>query len=289
MYNYGHNKLEEIINRRASASRVLIWSAFEKSEKNDCVFRFFKNRGIEVYGCINGGYRGIKEYNGYKVYSRDIIKNGKFFIYVTLDNTYNDILYFLEENGCREYTDFWYPKRRVYITGYQPYSDLYGNVYRGYGYNVPITLSKGGKCVFGKNIRIDKTAEIRVEENSMLNVAEGCTVDENVHISLLKNSKCILGRNSSISEMSEINVCGGSLLNIAETAHISQNVRIDLVDSSTANIDKGCVLCNNYCIKSTRSSKIDIGERPPSRSNVVSDIINLNNRNIYWGAMKYKK
>lgn len=184
MHNYG---LEEMLKYAMSetAYKILIWGAYEKS---DYVLNFFKDNHVEIYGYIDSAYKDKCEYRGYKVYDSNIIKSQKFYVYVALENTYNDILFFLNECGYKEYLDFWYPCRMVRLCGYQPYSDYYGNEYEGYGYDVKISLKRCGKCFLEKGIEMSNTVTIEVFDDSELNVLSECSIGEGCSVRVCNNS-----------------------------------------------------------------------------------------------------
>ncbi len=153
----------------------------------------FKKYGIEVEGYIDKNYKRLKMVNEIKVYDREVIKEGGFFIFVDLKETYKDIIDFLEENGYVEFITYWYPKRRIILNGNIDYYDLYGNEYKGRGYMLNLVLRNGGKVQIGENCNIPLGTKILADDNSEILIGKNAIFHEETVISCSMKSEISLG------------------------------------------------------------------------------------------------
>lgn len=247
MFEYRIERMLNFVNRGGGLPKILIWSACEKS---DYALKTLKKAGIDIYGYIDRDYEKIKQYNGYKVYSRDIIKSDKFFVYVALESTYSDILYFLHENNYKEYEDFWYPCRKIRITGSYPYSDLYGNEYFGYGYNnISIFLYDSGQCWLGRNISFGENIAIDAGRNSSVNIRDNCKMANNIKFSSSVNSKISIGNSNSFEYSIGFTAIQNSQIIVGNGTSVIYSTLFIAVQNSQIVIGNDCMISCNVTIR----------------------------------------
>lgn len=228
MYNEGIDfVVEPLLDAiEKSGKRVLIWGA---CERNKPVLELLNRHDIAVAGYIDkkaedvqitGEQNGAFTYNDLPVYGKEIIETERFFVYVGLRATYEDVIACLAENGYKEFIDYWYANRTVILDGSNSYKDLYGNEYCGENYKLRLTLQNGGKLFLGRRCKFDtiyitaaNQAQIRIGDDvrlrgtivlvgdyfSEIKICDHVTSCTNLYISSVQESKIEIGEDSMFS------------------------------------------------------------------------------------------
>lgn len=117
--------------------------------------------------------------------------------------------------------------------------------------SVPKIIVKNGEIIFGDNVYIKSSVEIRSIRNGQLQISNNCIIDNGVRI-IAANTLTKLNNNVKIGFYSVIN--GGGGVEIGENTSLYGFVYIQ----SSKHIDKGSGLINNSNEKFSHS-KISIG------------------------------
>lgn len=214
-------------------NKVLIWGA---CERNNDILIFFKEHSVNVVGYIDQNAHVQHTYNDLNVFSKEIIKNDAYFVFVGLINSYTDIITFFEDNNYKEYDDYWYPYRIVALDGSKNYKkDLYGNEYIGENYKMNIKLRNGGQLHIGKNCKFD-TVYVTAYDMSKINIGKGVSANSNLYVNSLMNSTINMGDNCRWD-----------------------NADINCFFSSTVNIGEMASACIDFCVVATQNSQVIIG------------------------------
>lgn len=252
-------------------NRVLIWGA---CERNNEILEFFKKHGVNAAGYIDRNADKQHTYNGLRVFAKDIIKGGDYFVYVGLLDTYDEITAYFEENNYREFDDYWYPCRKVVLDGGKSYKDLYGNEYVGENYQIDIKLNNGGKLHIGDNCELDNAvinvcymSEVNIGDNceldnaiisagdmSEVNIGRGVVAKTNLEVNAYNNSKIIMGDNCKWWGRDSLFGCGvSSVIHIGEGTSGNSNLVAAASQNSKIIIGRDCMLSYNIVIRAGNS------------------------------------
>ena len=106
--------------------KVLIWGCIENTA---AIIEMLEKENIEIAGYIDRKCNVLHTYQGRPVYDKIIIKEKAYYVYIAMEYMERAVIDFLNENGYKEYDDWWYPKKKVILDGTRNYSDAYGNEY----------------------------------------------------------------------------------------------------------------------------------------------------------------
>ncbi len=238
--------------------KVLIYGG----DKSPYLIEMFKKFGIEVTGYIDRDYEKLEVVNHIKVYDKGVIKEGGFFIFVDLKETYKEVIDFLEKSGYVEFITYWYPRRRVVLEGNIDYCDLYGNEYRGAGYKFNLELRNGGKVYIGRNCNIPSGSSISADGDSEIRICENFEVSEKLSIKCSDKSKIFLGSNFFSGTPLYIECCKQSKIEIGSNFGSSISMMegsIRCLYFSTIKIGRDMSVGQGYDICAEQYSVIEIG------------------------------
>lgn len=269
--------LEEIalaIGGGVSPGRVLVWGAHKK---NDDIVHYLRGKGIEVCGYIDRFFKEIKELNNLPVYGKEILNEVRYCVFVALEDTYPEVIEFLDKIGYREFSDYWYPSRKVVLDGSIKYSDIYGNEYNGENYNFSIELFGGGKVTIGKgcegsglkikagrvsNLYIgDRVifkydAEIDLRDYSDIYIGNDCTFNSRIFVKSWLCSKIKIENHFEMSNGKQefnkgiISASIDSNIVIKDQVSIGGRVFVRAVQRSIIEIGEDCMLSGEITVMS---------------------------------------
>ena len=302
-----HNEEILIENIKKKGNKVLIWGA---CERNNDILDFFKHNDVNVVGYIDQNSDKQNTYNDFPVFSKDIIKDNNYFVYVGLLKTYNEVISYLENNNYTEFTDYWYPCREIKLDGSCSYSDLYGNEYVGENYNIKIRLSNcskvyiGEKCTFD-NLSIDvyNTSELKIEKRTVLtgntyiylqyfskiDVNENVTSGANLYIVAVQNSKIVIGKDCMLSR--DIVIRAGNSHNIFNLEN-KENITkkgYNVVIGDHVWIGQRAILFNGCDIDSGSIVGINtfVNKKFPSNCSIAGNPARIIKENVAWRRESY--
>lgn len=268
--------LEEIALAIGGVSplRVLVWGAHKK---NDDIVHYLRDKGIEVCGYIDRLYKEIKELNHLPVYEKDILNDVKYSVFVALEDTYPEVIEFLDKIGYREFSDYWYPTRKIMLDGSKNYRDLYGNEYNGGNYKLSIELFSGGKVTVGEGCEVSKLkikacqdsnlyigdhvifrydAEIDLRDHSDLYIGNDCTFNSRTFVKSWLCSKIKIENNFVMTNGKQefdkgiISASLDSNIVIKDHVSIGRRIFIRAVQRSLIEIEEDCMLSGEITIMS---------------------------------------
>jgi len=302
-----HNEEILIENIKKKGNKVLIWGA---CERNNDILDFFKHNDVNVVGYIDQNSDKQNTYNDFPVFSKDIIKDNNYFVYVGLMKTYNEVISYLENNNYTEFTDYWYPYREIKLDGSCSYGDLYGNEYVGENYNIQVKLSNGGKIIIGSKckfnnllitalnmseIRINNKVNLRglvnifADYNSVIDIYENVTSYTNLYIVSVQNSKIIMGKDCMLSR--DIIIRAGNSHNIfnLETGENLTSIGRSIVIGDhvwighRATLFSGCEIGNGSII----GINTFVNKKFPANCSIAGNPAKIIKENVAWRRESY--
>ena len=302
-----HNEEILIENIRKKGNKVLIWGA---CERNNDILDFFKHNDVNVVGYIDQNSDKQNTYNDFPVFSKDIIKDSNYFVYVGLLKTYNEVISYLENNNYTEFTDYWYPYREIKLDGSCSYGDLYGNEYVGENYNIQVKLSNGGKIFIGSKckfnnllitalnmseIRINNKVNLRglvnifADYNSVIDIYENVTSYTNLYIVSVQNSKIVIGNDCMLSR--DIIIRAGNSHNIfnLETGENLSTIGRNVTIGDHVWIGQRATLFNGCDIGSGSIVGINtfVNKKFPSNCSIAGNPAKIIKENVAWRRESY--
>ena len=267
-----HNKEILIESITKNGNKVLIWGA---CERNDDILGFLRENGINVVGYIDRDYDKNATFNSLPVYSREIIKENSYFVYVGLLNTYDDIISFFKENNYNEFEDYWYPCKEITLDGgCTHYNDIYGNEYNAeQTYKIDIRLKNAGKLTIGKDCMFKET-KIVVSDNSSVVIGDCAEFNEKSDILSETSSKIHIGKNFKSEGRCIIMSTGSSNLVVKNNFRIYAFFRptkymfLWAYKNSELIISENVTICVESQMISAQNSRIFVGKDCMFSSNI---------------------
>ena len=224
-----------------------------------------RENGIKVCGYIDRQYKKKLKLNGLPVNKKGILKNAKYFVLVALENSYSEIVDFFDKIGYKEFKDYCYPARKIFLDGEKEYYDIYGNEYRGNGYRASIELSRGSKIIIGKECKISKL-KIIASNNSYLYIGKNVIFKYRAEIDLIDNSIVCIDDDSVFNSKIYINSRFHSEIKIGKGFGMCNAKQKYSKGIITARLNSKIMMGKNVSIgghsflRSIQKSSIDIGE-----------------------------
>lgn len=229
--------------------KLLIWGA---SYKSDWFLELCQRNKILVIGYIDNN-RELSRYGNLPVFLPTVLNKEKHFIFVALENEYQEVLCQLSEYGLEEFYDYIYPTKNeiTIVENHREYLDLNGNEIQGIINGYHVTLSGGSKLIIGKNCKISRDVKIRLKHNSILAVENDCIINEKCIIEL-NNGACWIGNASHIGGFSTMFVKNAAVC-IGEGFSCSTYFKLGAAQYSVCNIGKDCMFSTDIRVQCSDS------------------------------------
>lgn len=159
---------------------VYIWGAYKKSDE---VVEWLENfGGYKVVGYIDRKAPKLSEYNNVPVYTFDIFKGKKAFVFVALTRYDREIEIILSKYGYEEWKDYWYPCKEIHLDGTLNYQDKYGNrIITNNKTPIDVVVKNGG-VVKIESEKLNSTLCIRSYDKSYVEIGIGNKFEDNCKI-----------------------------------------------------------------------------------------------------------
>lgn len=242
---YYNSFLKTLVGKR----KCLIWGA---SCKSNWFLELCKQSGIKITGYIDKNIK-ISFYKDFPVYQPDILNPQKYFVFVSLENKYPEVLQQLDEYKMKVFQDYLYPSgNQVVLMGNRrEYFDLNGNEVRGIIDGYRVELSKGSKVIVGKNCKIDKSVLIRLGQNAVLVIEDDCIIGPGCIIDV-SNSICRIGASSYVGRHSIIHL-DNAVVNIEEKFSCGSSFQLGAGQFAVCKIAQDCMFSTDIRIQCSDS------------------------------------
>lgn len=247
--------LKEAVENSGLGKRILIWGA---CKKNDSIKELLYSWGFSVYGYIDRNHEREGEYDGLKVFGREILAETRFFVYVGLTATYPEIFDTMHQYGYLEFKDFWYPSRQVVLDGTESYTDSYGNSLNLRSSNTPlkVILRDGGKVVLG-NCKFDKSCIVAAEIGAEILIDDESKFERDCKISSIGSDSIIkIGKNCIIDWGCLLQALCGGKFEMQDNCTLNRFCVISASMNATVILGEDCMFSYYVLIRAGNSHNI---------------------------------
>lgn len=116
------------------------------------------------------------------VYSPEILKNKKAFVFVALTRYDKEIEIILNQFSYREWEDYWYPYKEIHVDGTSDYKDKYGNYVVTQNKTPVDIIVRNGGVVKIEDQNLNPTLCIRSYDQAIVEIGEGSKFEDNCKI-----------------------------------------------------------------------------------------------------------
>lgn len=246
------NNLRQILSSSNLKHKIMIWGCTDRGLR---ICSELISWGFTVIGYIDRKYVSMSEYNGYRVYGCDELKNDTYFVYIALDSNNNEIIKQLGEYGYEEFTNYWYPRRLIRLDGTKDYSDMYGNSLKSQNINpVNILLRDGGKMKIMSH-KLEASSKLTSEGNSEVIVGENVVFGSRVEVSSI-NGKISILDNCKFENDIKLRVSSGGTIVIGENCTIQRASILVASFNARLVLERDCMLSYYVLMRAGNSHNI---------------------------------